>query len=73
MNEPHLIYELKVHDDGDIEVRKIPDTHVTDLMTFEDTTGLADEIRSYGSRSSEDLEDMKAALAGAAHYEWITV
>jgi hypothetical protein len=73
MSAPTLIYELKVHDDGDIEVRKIPETLVTDSMTFEDTTGLADEIRGYGSRTPEELEEMKSRLAQSDTHEWITV
>lgn len=67
------VYELKVHDDGDIEVRRVPSDAVCTGMTFRDTTGLADEIRSYGTRDSHSLGAMKTELSWAEDYEWISV
>lgn len=67
------IYELKVHDDGDIEVRRIPEDTPTDNMTFCGTTGLADEIRSYGTRDAHTLGAMKTELYHAEDFEWISV
>lgn len=64
------IFELRVTDDGDVEVRRVPEDTSTDNMTCYEEGKLTEKVLSYGVKENED---MWAALATTPDYEWVTV
>lgn len=67
------MWEVMVHDDGDVLIRKVPmsyNNHDTNLV-FKDSDSLIAELNSYG----KDDADIEAAMAAAEgnEYTWEAV
>lgn len=67
------MWEVMVHDDGDVQIRKVPAAYHNDgrVLLFKDSDSLIAELNSYG----KDDADIEAAMAAAEgnEYAWGTV
>ncbi len=68
------MWELQVHDDGDVEIRKVPQSynnHGTNLI-FKDSDSLIAELKSYGKEDDAAIEEAMQR-AEENEYQWEAV
>jgi len=67
------MWEVIVHDDGDVQIRKVPTAYHNDgtVLLFHDRDSLVAELISYG-KSDEDIEEALQDVEGN-EYAWRTV
>lgn len=68
------MWEVMVHDDGDVLIRKVPmsyNNHGTNLV-FKDSDSLIAELKSYGKEDDAAIEEVMQR-AEENEYAWGTV
>lgn len=67
------MWEVQVHDDGEVQIRKVPASYNSHGITlvFQDSDSLVSEVSSYGKEDA----DIEAAMQEAEcdEFQWITV
>lgn len=67
------MYELRVHEDGDAEIRRVPFSHkdlTGTISTFQDTAALQEELASYGIDATVIKESIQECTTD---YIWVQV
>ena len=68
------MWEVMVHDDGDVLIRKVPmsyNNHGTNLV-FKDSDSLIAELKSYGKEDDAAIEEVMQR-AEENEYQWEAV
>lgn len=71
------MWEVQVHEDGDVEIRKVPSSYKNQdwgstILTFKDSDSLIAELENYDCGSDSAIEEAMQQAEGS-EYEWIKV